>query len=96
MKFLGEISSNWANDLLVINVQKTIESYWCSLLIMLQWTNTTSVISIWGTVSTFLSLVISLLMLASNLIVFKVISRLYSKCNPIFFLHIFLLEDYSK
>ena len=28
IKFLGEISSNWPDDLLGINVHKTPESYW--------------------------------------------------------------------
>ena len=43
IKVLGEISSNWR-----INVYKTLESCWWSLLPILQWTNTTSVISKWG------------------------------------------------
>ena len=28
IKCLGKISSNWPNDLLGINVYKTLESYW--------------------------------------------------------------------
>ena len=28
IKFLGEISNNWQNDLLGINVYKTLESCW--------------------------------------------------------------------
>ena len=28
IKFLGEISNNWSNDLLGANVHKTIESSW--------------------------------------------------------------------
>ena len=45
---LWGISSNWPNDLLVINVYKTLESYWKSLFAILQWTNTASVFR-WGT-----------------------------------------------
>ena len=28
IKFLGEISGNWPNNLLIINVFKALESYW--------------------------------------------------------------------
>ena len=28
IKFLGEISNNWPNDLLGTNVYKTLESFW--------------------------------------------------------------------
>ena len=36
-KFLGETSNNWPNDLLRINVYTTLESFWSSLLTILQW-----------------------------------------------------------
>ena len=42
--FLGEMSTNWPHDLLEINVYEIVESYWQSLLTILQWTNTTSAI----------------------------------------------------
>ena len=37
IEFLGEISSNWPNDLLGTNEYKTLESCWQSLLAILQW-----------------------------------------------------------
>ena len=46
IKIMGEISNNWTN------VYKTLESCWY-LLTILQCTNTTSVISKWGTFSPF-------------------------------------------
>ena len=42
---LGKISINWTKKLLGANVYKTLESYWYSLFTVLQWANTTSVIS---------------------------------------------------
>ena len=45
IKFFGEISNNWPKDLLEINACKTLEFSWLLLLIKLQWTNTSSVIS---------------------------------------------------
>ena len=68
-KIFGEISNNWPNYLLGTNVYKTLESCWYSFFTILQWTNTTSVISKWGLFSPFLSLFISLLVLPSNFIV---------------------------
>ena len=65
-KVSDEISNNWLNDLLGINIYKTLKPCWLSLLTILQWTNTTSVISKWGIFSVFLSSVIFLLMLPSN------------------------------
>ena len=69
INFFDEIPSNWPNDLLGTNVYKTLESCWQLLLTVLQCTNTTSVISKWGTFSPFSSLVILLLVLPSNYIV---------------------------
>ena len=40
IKFLGEISNNWLNDIFGKNVCKTLDSCWYSLLAILQWTNT--------------------------------------------------------
>ena len=45
IKCLGEISSNWPNDLLGTNLCKTLKSCQKSLLTILKWTNTTSKIS---------------------------------------------------
>ena len=45
IKFCGEISNNWLNELLGTNVYKTLESYWWLLWTVLQCTNATSVIS---------------------------------------------------
>ena len=42
IRFLGEISNNWPNDLLGPKVYKTCQSCWELLLAMLEWTNTTS------------------------------------------------------
>ena len=60
------------------------------MLPILQCIYTTSVISIWGTFSILLSLVILLLVLPSNFLVsviksFKTISCLYFKCNSLFY-----------
>ena len=55
IKFFYEISSNWPNELLGPNVDKTLQSCWKSLLSILQWTNITSVIYKWDTFSLFLS-----------------------------------------
>ena len=66
IKFLGETSNNWPNDLLGTNVYKTLESCWWSLLTILQCTNTTSLISKWGLFPPISSLVILLLVLPSN------------------------------
>ena len=52
IKLLGEISNNWSNDLLEINIYKTLESL---LLTILQWTNTTLGISKLDTFSLFSS-----------------------------------------
>ena len=66
---MGEISSNWPNDLLGINDYKTLEYYLQSLFTIKQWTNITLVISKWGTLSPYFSLVILLLVLPTNFIV---------------------------
>ena len=63
-----EVSNNLSNDLIGINVCKSLEFCWYSLLTILQWTNTTLVISKCGTFSEFLSIVILLLVLVSNFI----------------------------
>ena len=55
IKFLGEISTNWLKDLLGININKSFESCWWSLFTILPSTNTTSVISKWGTFLPFSS-----------------------------------------
>ena len=68
MKFFGEISNNWPNDLLGTNACKTLEFFWQSLLTILQCTNTTSVTSQSGTFSPCLSLFILLLVLPSSFI----------------------------
>ena len=49
LNFLGEISDNWPNDLLETNIYKTVEFCWELLLAILRWSNTTLVISKWGT-----------------------------------------------
>ena len=67
--FFGEIPNKLPNDLFGTNVYKTLASCWWSLLAILQWTNTTSVISKWGPLSPFLSLVILFSVLPSNFIV---------------------------
>ena len=58
--FLGEIFDYWLNDLFGTNVDTALKSCWQSLLTILFWANTTSVISKWGVFSPFLSLVILL------------------------------------
>ena len=45
IKFVGEISNNWTNDLLGTNVYNTPEYFCWTLGTILQWTNTISVIS---------------------------------------------------
>ena len=55
INFFHEISSNWPNELLGPNIDKTLQSCWKSLLPILQWTNITSVIYKWDTFSLFLS-----------------------------------------
>ena len=61
------------------------------MLTVLQWTNTTSVISKWCTFSTFLFLVILHLVLPNNLIVSGVKS---SRSYPIFILNVILFENF--
>ena len=39
IRFLGEISNNWPNDLLGPKVYKTCQSCWELLLAILEWTN---------------------------------------------------------
>ena len=51
--FVGDISNKLPRGLFGTNVYKTLESCWESLLTILQWTNTTSVISRCGTFSPF-------------------------------------------
>ena len=51
------------------NAHKTTESCWWPLLVTLQWTNTSLVISKLGTFSLILSLVIILLILPNNFVV---------------------------
>ena len=88
IKLFGELSSNCLNNLLRINACKTLGSCWWSLLTILQWTNTTSVISKLDTFSPFLSLVILLLLPPSNFIVSgakSLIYCLYFKCDFIFY-----------
>ena len=53
LKFLTEISNNWANGLLGTNACKTLEFCWWLLLILLQCTNTTAVIPKLKTFSPF-------------------------------------------
>ena len=43
-KTLAEMSNNWKKYLFGTNVDKTLESYWYSLLTILRWTKITSVI----------------------------------------------------
>ena len=45
IRFVGEISNKLTNGLFGTKVYKTLESCWESLLTILQWANTTSVIS---------------------------------------------------
>ena len=61
--------NNWTNDLLGTNVYKTLGVLLIIIASVLQWTNTTSVISKLGTFSSFLSLVILLLVPPSDFIV---------------------------
>ena len=78
IRFVGEISNKLTNGLFRTKVYKTLESCWESLLTILQWANTTSVISRCGTFSPFLSLVILFSVLLSNFIVSSVkSSRMY-------------------
>ena len=63
---VGEISNKLPNGLFGTKVYKTLESCWSLLLTILQWTNTTFVISRCGTFSPFLSLVILFSLLPSN------------------------------
>ena len=48
IRLLCEICKNWPSNLLGINVHKTLQSCWQSLFAVLQWTNSTLVISKWG------------------------------------------------
>ena len=48
IRLLCEICKNWPSNLLGINVPKTLQSCWQSLFAVLQWTNSTLVISEWG------------------------------------------------
>ena len=52
-----------------INLCKTLEQFWKVLLTRLQWTNTGSVISDWGTFLPFLSFAIFCSLLPNNFIV---------------------------
>ena len=68
------------------------------IIVILAWTNNiTSVISKWGTFSSFSSLVILLLVLPSNFIVstikkFKTVPFFNSKTNTIFYLRTYILN----
>ena len=42
--FLGELSNNWANGILIITAYKTFESGWVSLLTILEKTSTPSIV----------------------------------------------------
>ena len=66
---VGEISNNCPNDVFGINVCKTCESCWFVLLLRLQWTSTTSVISKFEIYLPFLSFVILFPLLPNNFIV---------------------------
>ena len=81
--FVREISNKLPNGLFGINVYKTIESCWISLLTILQWTNITCVVSRCGTFSPLLSLVI-LFSLVQVLRVQDCIQFNF-KCNSIFY-----------
>ena len=54
IKFLGEISYNWPNDLLETNACKTLESCWQLLLTILQCTNTAFLIYKWDIFTIFI------------------------------------------
>ena len=88
-KCLNEISHNWPNDFLGINLYKTLESCWQSLFTILQRTNTASVISKWGTFSAILFLVILILVLPRNFIVSGIKSSRY---YPVFILDVILFS----
>ena len=75
IKFLGGISNNQPNDVIWINMHKTLTHNHC--VTILQGTNTTSVIWKWQIFSRFLSLVILPLVLPSNFIVSDVKSLRY-------------------
>ena len=55
INILGDISNNWPNDLLGINVYNTLKLCWWLLFTILQWTNITSLISKWSRFSLFSS-----------------------------------------
>ena len=76
IKFLGQISNNWPNDLLETNVCKTLEFCSYLLLITLQCINITSVISKGGTFLPFLCFVILILVYPNNFIVSAVKSSI--------------------
>ena len=69
IKYLGETSINWSNDLLGTNACNTLESYWQSLWAILQEANTTSLISKWGTFLPVWFSVILIFVLPCNFIV---------------------------
>ena len=87
--FVGVISNRLPDGLLGTNVYKTLKSCWQWLLIMLQWTNTTSVVSKCGTFSPFLSLVILFSVLPSN---FTVLGVKSSKLYPFLILTVILFS----
>ena len=70
MTNLDKISNNWPNDSFGVNVYKTLKFCWYSSLSILQWTNNTSVISKYGKLSRFLSLVVLLLFTIVILLLF--------------------------
>ena len=89
--FVGKISIRLPNGLFEKNVYTTLESCWWSLVTLLQWTNTLSVISSFNTFSLLLSLVVLFWVLRSNFFFSGIkSSRLYPflffKCNSIFYL----------
>ena len=100
IQFAEEISNRLTNSLFGTKVYKTLKSCWYSLLAILQWTNTTSVISRCHTFSPFLNLVILFSVFPSYFIVSGVKpSRLYPFLilNKILFslIYISLLMDYQ-
>ena len=86
---MGGVSSNRPNNLLRTNVYKALESCWQSLLTILLWTNTISVIFKLGKLSPFSSLCALLLVLPGNLILLGVES---CRWYPVWILNVILFS----
>ena len=87
--FVGKISIRLPNGLFEKNVYTTLESCWWSLVTLLQWTNTLSVISSFSTFSLLLSLVVLFWVLRSNFF-FQVLK--VQDCIHFYFLNVILFS----